>query len=47
MNLFSEGVGDRKIAQMLSKPLTTITYRRKVLFKKLREELKDWSNQNK
>jgi DNA-directed RNA polymerase specialized sigma24 family protein len=39
---FANGESDRKIAERLNRPQTTISYRRKLILKQLRRELKDW-----
>ena len=42
LELFGEGLSDRKISALIEKPQTTVSYRRKVLLKALREQLKDY-----
>jgi DNA-directed RNA polymerase specialized sigma subunit len=39
---FAYGESDRKIAERLVRPQTTVSYRRKVILKQLRKDLKDW-----
>lgn len=40
--LFSKGVSDHKISEQIGMPQTTVSYRRKVAFKTLREKMKDY-----
>ena len=42
LELFGEGHSDRKISAMIGMPQTTVSYRRRSLLKKLREQLKDY-----
>ena len=42
MELFGYGLSDRKISAKIGMPQTTVSYRRKKLFKKLREQLKEY-----
>ena len=44
MKLFSEGMSERDISDVLNIPRTTISYRKKVSFDILREKLKDYYN---
>jgi DNA-binding NarL/FixJ family response regulator len=41
MELLGEGWSDRQIAKKTGIPQTTVSYRRKVLLKKIRENLKN------
>ena len=40
--LYNEGFSDRKISDRIGMPQTTVSYRRKILIKALREQLKDY-----
>jgi len=40
--LYSEGFSDHKISDRIGMPQTTVSYRRKILIKALREQLKDY-----
>lgn len=42
LELFSDGLSDRKISAEIDMPQTTVSYRRKILMKALREQLKDY-----
>ena len=42
IELFGEGLSDRKISAQIGMPQTTVSYRRKVLIKVLHEQLKDY-----
>ena len=42
LDLFGDGLSDRKISAETGIPQTTVSYRRKILIKKLREQLKDY-----
>ena len=42
MELFGEGLSDRKIAERIGRPQTTVSYRRKAVFRALREQLKNY-----
>ena len=42
IELFGEGLSDRKISAQTGIPQTTVSYRRKILLKALREQLKDF-----
>ena len=42
IELFGEGFSDRKISAQTGIPQTTVSYRRKILLKALREQLKDF-----
>lgn len=42
MELFGDGLSDRMISAKIGMPQTTVSYRRKKLFKKLREQLKEY-----
>ncbi len=42
LELFGDGLSDRKISAEIDMPQTTVSYRRKVLLKTLREQLKDY-----
>lgn len=42
LNFFGDGLSDRKISAKTGIPQTTVSYRRKALIKKLREQLKDY-----
>ncbi len=42
LELFGDGLSDRKISAKIGMPQTTVSYRRKVLLKALREQLKDY-----
>ncbi len=42
LELFGDGLSDRKISAQIGMPQTTVSYRRKVLLKALREQLKDY-----
>ena len=42
IELFGKGLSDRKISAQIGMPQTTVSYRRKVLIKVLREQLKDY-----
>ena len=39
---FADGESDRQIADALDRPQTTLSYRRKVIIKRLRKEMKGW-----
>lgn len=39
---FADGESDSQIADKLNLPQTTVSYRRKVIIKRLRKEMKDW-----
>ncbi|MCH3999334.1 MAG: sigma-70 family RNA polymerase sigma factor [Lachnospiraceae bacterium] len=39
---FADGESDRQIADELDRPQTTVSYRRKVIIKRLRKEMKGW-----
>ena len=40
--LVGKGLSDRKISAKIGMPQTTVSYRRKILYKALREQLKDY-----
>lgn len=42
LDLFGDGLSDRKISAETGIPQTTVSYRRKVLIKKIRKQLKDY-----
>ena len=42
LELFGEGLSDRKISAQIGMPQTTVSYRRKILLKALREQLKEY-----
>ena len=42
LEFFGDGLSDRKISAVTGIPQTTVSYRRKVLIKKLREQLKNY-----
>ena len=42
MELLGDGLSDRMISAKIGMPQTTVSYRRKKLFKKLREQLKEY-----
>lgn len=42
LELFGDGLSDRKISDKIGIPQTTVSYRRKILLKALREQLKDY-----
>lgn len=42
VELFGEGMSDRKISAEIGVPQTTVSYRRMILIKALREQLKDY-----